>query len=112
MLGQLLRHYRIEAKLGAGGMGEVYRARDIRLDRLVAIKVLLPSALSNPERKRRFMQEAKTASALSHPNIVTIHEVDTAIAEDNTAIHFIAMEYVQGKTIDEFMGKKPLRVEE
>jgi Tol biopolymer transport system component/tRNA A-37 threonylcarbamoyl transferase component Bud32 len=112
MIGQLLRHYRIESKLGSGGMGEVYRARDTRLDRMVAIKVLLPSALSNPERKRRFMHEAKTASALNHPNIVTIHEVDTATTEDGEPIDFIAMEYVQGKTIDQLMGKKPLRVEE
>jgi serine/threonine protein kinase len=112
MLGQLLRHYRIEAKLGAGGMGEVYRARDTRLDRPVAIKVLLPSALSNPERKRRFMQEAKTASALSHPHIVMIHEIDSAVTDDNRSVDYIAMEYIQGKTLDQVMGKKPLRVEE
>jgi len=112
MTGQLLQHYVLEVKLGAGGMGEVYRARDTRLDRLVAIKVLLPSALSNPERRRRFMHEAKTASALSHPNIVTIYEIDSAITEDGRSIDFIAMEYVQGKTIGQLMGKKPLRLSE
>ena len=110
MTGQLLCHYEIEAKLGSGGMGEVYRARDTRLDRLVAIKVLLPSTLSNPERRRRFMHEAKTASALNHPNIVTIHEIDTAVGEDGRSLDFIAMEYVQGKTIDQWMGKKPMRL--
>ena len=112
MIGQLLRHYRIEALLGSGGMGEVYRARDMRLDRLVAMKVLLPSALANPERKRRFMHEAKTASALNHPNIVTILEIDSAITEDGQNIDFIAMEYIQGKTVEQLMDKKPLRVEE
>ncbi len=93
-------------------MGEVYRARDTRLERLVAIKVLLPSALANPERKLRFMHEAKTASALSHPNIVTIHEIDSVLTEDNRYVDYIAMEYVQGKTLDQIMGKKPMRVSE
>ena len=93
-------------------MGEVYRALDTRLERLVAIKVLLPSALANPERKSRFMHEAKTASALSHPNIVTIHEIDSAVTEDNRHIDFIAMEYVQGKTLDQLMARKPMRVSE
>ena len=76
MIGQTLGHYRIESKLGEGGMGVVYKARDLHLDRLVAVKVLLPEAVANPERRRRFVQEAKAASALNHPNIVHIYDID------------------------------------
>jgi len=95
MIGQTLGHYRIVEKLGDGGMGVVYRARDTRLDRTVAIKVLRPEALSDPERKRRFEQEAKSASALNHPNIVTIHDIDSA-----EGVEFIVMEYVDGHPLD------------
>ena len=72
MIGQTLGHYKIEAKLGEGGMGVVYRALDSHLERLVAIKVLRPEAMSDPTRKKRFVQEAKAASALNHPNIIKI----------------------------------------
>ena len=71
MIGQTLDHYRIESKLGEGGMGMVYKARDTHLDRLVAIKVLPADKVADPGRKQRFVQEAKAASALNHPNIVT-----------------------------------------
>jgi eukaryotic-like serine/threonine-protein kinase len=67
--------YEILAPLGAGGMGEVYKARDTRLERLVAIKVLPANKVSDPARKQRFIQEARAASALNHPNIVTIHDI-------------------------------------
>ena len=70
MIGQTLGHYRIDLKLGEGGMGVVYRAFDTHLDRAVAIKVLRPDATASPDRKRRFVQEAKSASALNHPGIV------------------------------------------
>src|SRR6266702_7210278 len=90
-IGQTLGHYRIESKLGEGGMGIVYRAFDTHLERLVAIKVLRLETQVSPERKRRFVQEAKAASALNHPNIITIHDIDTAAGAD-----FIAMEYVAG----------------
>ena len=73
MIGQTLGHYRIEAKLGEGGMGVVYKALDTHLDRPVAIKVLRPDAVANPERRRRFVQEAKAASALNHPGILHIY---------------------------------------
>src|SRR5258708_31021987 len=107
MIGQTLGHYRIEAKLGEGGMGVVYRARDTRLDRPVAIKVLPPEKVADPERKRRFVQEAKAASALNHPNIVHIYDIAEA-----DGIQFIAMEYVPGKTLDQMIGRKGLRLNE
>ncbi len=96
MIGRTLGHYRIEAKLGEGGMGVVYRAHDTHLDRPVAIKVLSAAAVANPERKRRFVQEAKAASALNHPNILHIYDIDTA-----DGIDFIAMEYVAGQTLEQ-----------
>ncbi len=88
-------------------MGVVYRALDSHLDRPVAIKVLPAAALSDPERKRRFVQEAKAASALSHPNIVTIHDIDTVDGVD-----YIAMEYVPGKSLDRVIGRKGLPLAE
>src|SRR5215510_12021425 len=107
MIGQALGHYRIEAKLGEGGMGVVYRAFDTHLDRAVAIKVLRPDATASPERKRRFVQEAKSASALNHPNIIHIYDIDTANLPDGP-IDFIAMEFVPGKTLDLCIGKNGL----
>src|ERR1051325_4442017 len=94
MIGQTLGHYRIESKLGEGGMGVVYKARDIHLDRFVALKVLPAEMVTNPERKRRFAQEAKAASALNHPNILHIYDIDSADGVD-----FMAMEFVEGKTL-------------
>src|SRR6266403_5838176 len=99
MIGATLRHYRIESKLGAGGMGVVYRALDTHLDRPVAIKVFPASAVGNAERRIRFAQEARSASALSHRNIITIYDVDTGEIEGQP-VEFIAMEYVSGKTLD------------
>jgi len=107
MIGQRLLHYEIVEKLGEGGMGVVYKARDTHLDRFVAIKVLPPGKVADPERKRRFVQEAKAASALNHPNIVTVHD----IASDG-GVDFIAMEYVAGKTMDRLIGHKGLGLKE
>jgi eukaryotic-like serine/threonine-protein kinase len=106
MLGESLGHYRIEAKLGEGGMGVVYRAFDTHLDRAVAIKILRADAISSPERKRRFLQEAKAASALNHPNIIHIYDINSSDGTD-----FIAMEFVPGKTLDQLIGNHglPLR---
>jgi serine/threonine protein kinase/Tol biopolymer transport system component len=99
--GEHLGPYRIEAQLGAGGMGEVYRAFDTRLHRTVAIKVLLRDNFRDPERKGRFLREARAASALSHPNIVTLHD----ICNDHE-IDFLVLEYVRGQTLNRWVPSK------
>ncbi|HEX2714136.1 MAG TPA: protein kinase, partial [Candidatus Acidoferrales bacterium] len=109
MVGKTLLSYRIEAKLGAGGMGIVYRAVDSRLDRRVAIKVLPASALSGADRERRFVQEAKAASSLNHPNIVTIYDINTQELEGES-VQYIAMELVAGETLHQLIGGKGLRI--
>ena len=103
MIGQALGHYRIEAKLGEGSMGVVYRAFDTHLDRPVAIKILRADATASPERQRRFVQEAKAASALNHPNIIHIYDISSSGDTD-----FIAMEFVAGKTLHQLIGKNDL----
>ena len=105
MIGQTLSHYQILEKLGEGGMGVVYKARDNHLDRPVAIKVLPAEKVADPDRKHRFVQEAKAASALNHPNIVTIYDIDQAGGVD-----FIAMEYVAGKPLDDLIPRNGLRL--
>src|ERR1051326_7275502 len=92
-----ISHYRILSRLGAGGMGKVYLAEDARLDRKVALKVLPNDSAADQKRMRRFLQEAKLASSLSHPNICVIHEV----GETDNRLPFIAMEYVEGQTLAE-----------
>ena len=99
-----IRHYRLDAKIGEGGMGVVYKAWDPHLDRPVAIKVLAAQSIADPERKRRFIQEAKAASLLNHPHIITIYDVDCADGTD-----FIAMEYVEGETLDRRVGSHGMR---
>ena len=103
MIGQSLGHYRIIGKLGQGGMGTVYRALDTRLGRPVAIKVLPHEAMIDLERKKRFTQEARAASALNHPNIITIYDISAA-----DGIDFIAMEWVDGKTLHQLIKRKGL----
>jgi serine/threonine protein kinase len=107
MIGKVLAQYQISEKLGEGGMGVVWKARDTHLDRFVALKTLSAERLADPERKRRFVQEAKAASALNHPNIVHIYDI-----ADADGIQFIAMEYVAGKTLDQLIGRKGLRLNE
>ena len=111
MIGQTLGHYRIDSKLGEGGMGVVYRAFDTHLDRAVAIKVLRPDATASPDRKRRFVQEAKSASALNHPGIVHIYDIGSANLPDGPT-DFIAMEFVPGKTLDQYIGKSGLSLKD
>jgi eukaryotic-like serine/threonine-protein kinase len=107
LIGQQVGHYQILSRLGEGGMGIVYKARDQHLDRFVAIKVLPPGLVADPDRKRRFVQEAKAASALNHPNIITIHD----ITNDN-ATDFIVMEYIQGKTLGQVIPRRGLNLNE
>ena len=101
--GTLLHHYEIAAPLGAGGMGEVYRALDVRLGRTVAIKILSPSLLSDPEAAERLRREARAASVLHHPGIVTIYAVG-----DAEGAPFIAMEYVEVESLREILERGPM----
>jgi dienelactone hydrolase len=112
MIGKALSHYKILEKLGEGGMGVVYRALDTRLDRAVAIKVLPTAAVGDAERKWRFIREAKSASALNHPNIVTIYEIDRAPLGEGEPVDFIAMECVEGEPLDRVLARRRLTVEE
>ena len=105
--GTTLGPYEIVAPLGSGGMGEVYKARDARLDRFVAIKVLPADKLTDPERKRRFIQEARSASALNHPNIVTIYDVGS-----ENGVEYLAMEQVDGRTLDDLTPRDGFRIPE
>jgi len=105
MVGKSVQHYQFLERLGAGGMGEIYRAQDTRLNRFVAIKVLTGSGSSDPDRRRRFIQEAQSASALNHPNIITIHDI---LTEGDS--QFMVMEHVQGKTLADLIPKGGLRV--
>jgi Tol biopolymer transport system component len=96
--GARLGPYEIVSDLGAGGMGEVYKARDTRLDRMVAIKVLPGDKVADPSRKSRFIQEAKAASALNHPHIVTIHDIS-----NDSGVDFLVMELVPGKSLEQLV---------
>jgi serine/threonine protein kinase len=100
LVGRTVSHYQVLSLLGAGGMGEVYLARDSRLDRTVALKILPGEVAHDPERMQRFALEAKAASALNHPNVATIYDVGEA-----DGIHFIVMEHVDGETILGRMGR-------
>lgn len=103
MTGRRLGAYQLDALLGRGGMGEVYRASDTRLGREVAIKILAREHVADPERKRRFLEEARAVSALNHPNIVTLHD----IASDD-GVDFLVLEYVRGKPLHEVTPPKGL----
>lgn len=102
----VVSHYRLDDEIGRGGMGVVYRAVDTRLGRTVAIKMLPAEATADPDRRRRFIQEARAASALNHPNIVTIYEVD-----EHGGTTFIAMELVDGTPLDRRIAAAPVPIE-
>jgi eukaryotic-like serine/threonine-protein kinase len=106
MVGQTVSHHRVIERLGAGGMGVVYKAEDLRLSRLVALKFLSVDRLSDQQSIDRFQREARTASALSHPNICTIYEVD-----EHDGLQFIAMELLQGQPLDKRIGGRPLPID-
>ena len=111
MIGKTLGHYKILEPLGAGGMGEVYRAEDSRLGRKVAVKVLPPEFASDPERLACFEQEARAAAALNHPHIAVVHDVGAETADDGAEIHFIVQEYLDGASLRELLTKGALPLE-
>ncbi len=107
LIGRRFLSYEVVSQLGAGGMGEVYRARDSKLKREVAIKVLPAALASDPDRMSRFQREAQVLAALNHPNIVTIYDIDACEGMD-----FIAMEYVSGRTLDQLIPRRGMKTAE
>ncbi len=103
MIGRTLSHYKILSEISRGGMGIVYRALDLNLDREVALKVLPHELVTDPERKRRFVQEAKAAAKLEHPHIGVVYEID-----ETDGVTFIAMELIRGEQLRDTMARGPV----
>jgi len=108
MFGKNISHYKLIEKLGEGGMGVIYKAEDIKLKRIVALKILPESFTKDEELRRRFIYEAEHASSLQHPNICTIHEID----ETEDGQYFIAMDYYEGETLKSKISKEKLSFDE
>src|ERR671922_291144 len=106
MVGKTLRNYRITEKLGVGGQGAVYKATDTKLGRSVVIKVIPPELSAKEANLKRFEREARLASSLDHPNICTIFDLDEA-----QGLHFIAMQYVEGKNVRQLVNGRPLAMD-
>jgi len=106
LVGHTFAHYRINTTIGAGGMGEVYRATDMKLGRDVALKILPPNVASDPERLARFQREARAVAALNHPNVVTLYSV-----EESDGVHFLTMELIEGQPLDRLIPANGLLVE-
>jgi eukaryotic-like serine/threonine-protein kinase len=107
MIGKQIAHYRLTELIGIGGMGEVYKAADTRLDRVVALKILNEQAIDDEAKRQRFLQEARVASSLNHPNILTVHEVG-----QEQGYYFIATEYIEGETLRVRLQRGPLPLAE
>src|SRR2546429_755588 len=105
--GTCLGRYEIRSQIGAGGMGEVYLALDTKLDRKVALKLLPAEVAAHPDRMKRFVQEAKSASALNHPHIITIYEI-----EQIDSMYLIATEFIDGETLRQRLKNGPLKIGE
>src|SRR6201993_2272912 len=103
LVGHTLAHYRINSAIGAGGMGEVYRATDTKLAREIALKVLPPGMAGDPDRLARFQREARAVAALNHPNVVTVFSV-----EESDNVHFITMELIEGQPLDRLIAANGL----
>ena len=112
MIGQTLSHYRITSALGAGGMGEVFRATDTRLGRDVAIKLLPEGFSSDPERLARFDREARLLAALNHTNVAQVYGFESVTRSDGSAVNFLAMELVEGEDLAERLKRGPVPVED